>query len=297
MRFLSIDIGGTYTKLGIVDNTGKVFFFRRILTKTFFPTDDLSKFSALLKNYLIAEKIPTKNIQAIVVGLPCTLTTSRNRAVSCPNLKVIENLDLIAELNNEFAIPIFLERDTNLAILGECWKGAAKGYSNVVGVFVGTGLGCGLILNGRLYVGSHGVAAELGHIAVPGKKDVCACGNVGCVELYASGVALRRNIERDQDSCKRPAKLPKTIVNSLQEYLAWAIGTIVTIFDPEIVVLGGGMLRSGLFNFDLLKTHILRYTRKPEPAGSVQIKLSRLGDKAALVGGGRYALDKINTSI
>lgn len=292
--FLVVDIGGTHTRCGLVDHEGTVFFFHRVLSKDLFSRS-VEDFLNFLEQYLKQVNISKANLNAVVVGVPCTIDRDRMQILSCPNLRALEGKDFKVLVTEKFEVPVFIEKDTNLSILGEHWKGAAKGFRTVIGIFVGTGLGCGLIVDNKLFIGSHGVAAELGHIVVPGKYDQCPCGNQGCVELYTGGTAVAKAIEhcsaRHFGMDERLVAPKNEELKEIKELLAWVIGTVVNILDPDLVVIGGGVINAGWFDVIDLSCRALKYTRKPEPAKSLVVKCAILGDKAALVGGAKYAME------
>ena len=292
--FLVVDIGGTHTRCGLVNYNGVVRCFRRLSSRGLFLRG-LKDFFDLIEQYLKETNTSKRNLKAIIIGVPCTIDRARMRILSCPNLRTLEGEDLKTLVAEKFGVPVFIERDTNLSILGEHWKGAARGYRTVMGVFVGTGLGCGLIIDNKLFTGSHGVAAELGHITVPGRRDQCSCGNQGCVELYVGGTAIGKVIKHYSPQQFMADALLFTQkseeLEQIKELLAWAIGTGVNILDPELVVVGGGVIDAGWVDITDLFSRALQYTRKPEPAKSLMLKPAVLGDKAALVGGAQYAME------
>ncbi|MEM1673152.1 MAG: ROK family protein [Candidatus Bathyarchaeia archaeon] len=299
--FLAFDIGGTYFRYGIVTDTGIILYHNRLLTKTVFSQPYEKFLSSLVEECVHYAGAGT--IAAAVVGVPCTIDVARRRLLSCPNVQSLQGEPFVKKLESILCAPVLVERDVNLALLGEHWMGSARGYSTVAGVFVGTGLGCSLIINNRLFTGAHGVAAELGHIKIPGQSDPCACGDYGCLELYAAGIALGRAIESFSEGkvsyeeavvkATRGEEPWNMVARQIKEMLAWGVGTLITLIDPELVVLGGGVIDSNLFSIEELSQTIKKYVRKPEPANSIAIKLASLGDKAGLIGAAKFALERI----
>lgn len=292
---VGVDIGGTKIRVGLVDANANVSAFATFWSSEFKGSPNAPQnIAAAIRQHLVKSKIHVKDIKAIVLGLPATLDRDQKVILSCPNFKDLEGISFAEAVIDELSVPVILERDVNLAILGEYWKGAGQGFSDVVGVFVGTGLGCGIILNGRLFTGSHGAAAELGHIPVPGRHDLCGCGNKGCIELYAAGVALERTINQ----LPSPKPLITEIflhaangdpfwvamVNDFLEMLATAVATVINIVDPQLVIISGGITQMPSFPYDDLIAKIFDHVRKPEPARSLLFKKGLLGDLAAMIG-------------
>lgn len=294
---LAIDIGGTNIRVGLVTNHGDLINICYLSTKSALKENSPQLLIQSSWGLLKQVGCSKEKLMTIIIGVPCTLNKTRTTILSCPNIVKLQQLDIINAFQQEFRKPIYLERDTNLILLGEHWKGAAVGYSNVAGIFVGTGLGCALILNNQLYKGAHGVAAELGHLRYPGRADICGCGNIGCVELYAGGVALdsaaqKHGLSSTQDIFKQVAsgdKFWQSIFDAFLDALAWAISVLVNIIDPDIVVLGGGVIERGGLAVEEIRTRVVKYTRKPEPARSLVITKAMLGDRAALIGSVKYA--------
>lgn len=299
--FVAFDIGGTHFRYGLVTDTGEILYHGRILTKEVFNKNYKNLLKRIIEECI--DRTNADNISAAIVGVPCTINATRTHLLSCPNVPYLQGEAFLKELASMLCAPVLVERDVNLALLGEHWKGAARGYRTVAGVFVGTGLGCSLIINNNLFTGAHGVAAELGHIKIPGQSDLCACGDHGCLELYAAGIALRKAVESSSEGglsyeeaivrAKQGKEPWNTIARQIRETLAWGIGTLITLIDPEAVVVGGGVIGSNLFSIEELTQAVKKYVRKPEPAQSISIKPTSLGDMAGLIGAAKFALEHI----
>lgn len=292
---LGLDIGGTRIRLAFINKNGYVYNFKALKSRDFkkdSQTDE--RLASLVEQNVLQSDISWEQLDAIVLGLPATLDRRNKIVYSCPNFRDLEGEKVLKTFEARFPVPIVIENDVNLAIVGEHWLGAAQGYQDVLGIFVGTGLGCGIILNGRLHQGSHGVAAELGHIPVPEKDDVCGCGNRGCIELYAAGVALERALQEHQEAssdiqeiflrARNGDKFWQHTVRQFLTMLAIAIATAINIIDPQVVIIGGGIPQIPGFPFNELVEKVFSHTRKPEPARSLHIKRAVLGDLAGLIG-------------
>jgi allose kinase len=292
---VGVDIGGTNIRLGLLDKKGILHHFESFRSYDFKDNPQVDKALAeLVYQWILHKGIPWEHLVAVVLGLPATLDRQDGFVYSCPNFRNLEGKRIRTTFQNWLPIPIYVEKDTNLAILGEHHQGAARGYQDVLGVFIGTGLGCGIILGGSLHLGAHGVAAELGHIPVPNREEVCGCGNKGCIEIYASGGTLERALQARPDpesdiqkvflyAAKGDPFWRQTIDHFL-EMVAIAISAAVNLLDPQVVVIGGGVLQMEEFPFAELVKRVLTHVRKPEPARSLAVVKSVLGEYAGLVG-------------
>lgn len=296
---VGVDIGGTKIRLGLLNIQGDLQHLESLWSRDFKGLSNVDQALAeVVHQYIMRMGIPWEHLVGVVVGVPATLDRQEGFIYSCPNFRNLEGKRIRTTFQAYLPVPVWIERDTNLAVLGEHWKGAAQGYQDVLGVFVGTGLGCGIILNGRLHVGSHGVAAELGHIPVPSKDELCNCGNLGCIELYAAGVALERGLQESPDQESNISELFtrasqgdafwRLTLDRFIEMLSIAVATAVNILDPQIVVIGGGISCMKDFPFEELTRRVFAHTRKPEPARSLLIVRSALGDQAGLIGAARF---------
>ena len=190
---LGIDIGGSLTKVGLVYNDG------RILDKTIFKTEAEKDFNFFIKKLkaetdeLISKQIVAIEIIAIGVGAPNANPYS-GQIENPPNLKWGKATPIAKEIQNTFKLPVYIANDANAAALGELQYGIGKGLKNFVTLTLGTGLGSGIISDGKLLIGAHGVAGEIGHVNVDPYGRKCNCGLQGCLETYASVTGIKRTV-------------------------------------------------------------------------------------------------------
>nr|MBA3513089.1 ROK family protein [Pyrinomonadaceae bacterium] len=227
----------------------------------------------------------------------------------------LDGFRLAAALESELKWATILENDANAAAIGEMWQGAARGYSNIVCVTLGTGVGGGIILDGKLWRGVDGSAAEIGHLGVdPFGAIPCACGSRGCLEVYASATAIvRMTLEsrpRYPDSILHTSEdltsetvylaglegdeLALEVFRRMGVYLGVGLASLVNILNPEIIVIGGGLSNG----WELFERHMRQQVIErafPLPARSVKITRAECGDNAGLLGAACLAFAAAST--
>lgn len=292
---VAVDVGGTWLRIAAVGGTGQVRGLQRMPSRSLLGQPKPEAFVGELCGRLLTELGQSDDGEAagIVVGLPAVVDRNRGIALSSPNLRVLEGRPFKAYIESRLGLPVLVERDVNLALLGEHAFGAAKGYNYVVGIFIGTGLGCAIMHGGDLLVGAHGSAGELGHIPVRDEEgERCGCGLQGCIELYGSGAFLTRALQRlgrqvDLPEVFGAAERNASLQKVSEEFIrnaSLAITVAVTLLDPELVVLGGGVTEMKEFPFDRLVAAIRARLRPPVLPETVGFRRATLGDLAPLLG-------------
>jgi glucokinase len=310
MAIIGLDIGGTKI-LGAFFNEQGV-----IIDREKSPSKAKKGFDSFLSQvYKVIETILERadsKVKGIGIGFPGTI--DKNGAVIfAPNLPV-ENFDLAKHLEDKYDIPVYLGNDVNLGTYGE-YSELDMPHANVIGLFPGTGLGGGIVIDGELYIGQ-GSAGELGHIVVQKNGVLCSCGNKGCLESYASkkGIIkfmkkeikngretfLKKDIKKGilkssrlKEAYDKKDELTLEAMNRFEEYLGMGIGIIMNIFNPDLILIGGGI--SEAFGEDLLKElkeHIKAYAM-PGIFKNTEVKLSKLEDDAVVYGGYHLAKSKL----
>jgi glucokinase len=310
---IGVDLGGTKMAVGVVDSDQKVQYQGKE------PSTGLSEDRIVeeLAEELLEAKAARPNVLAAGLGIPATIDRERGLAIHAVNLTItdVPIRDLIQE---RLGLPVFVDNDANVAALAEHLYGAARGAQNVVMLTIGTGIGGGLILNGEVYRGSSGAAAELGHIVIVEDGLPCQgnCPNHGCVETYASGTALAREgkaaAEREPDSALGKAlaegpiagrtvtelalagdALATEVVSQAGRHLGAALCSLANIFDPDVFVIGGGVSAVGDLLLDPAREELR--TRALPPMNERPVKLAELGPDAGMIGAAamaRIELDK-----
>lgn len=306
--FVGADIGGTTVKIGV--------FCEKLLKKWEIPTRKESDGDLILKDIwqsiqkeVVALGYSPSHISAIGFGVPGPVIG--NSVVNkCVNLGWGVK-DLAQEMSNHCSLPIVVGNDANLAALGEVWKGAAEAYSSVVMVTLGTGVGGGIVMNGRILSGSAGSAGEIGHICVnPPEKKPCSCGLYGCLEQYASATGIvrlaeevlaqsdcesvLRSIEKITakdvlDAAKTGDALGYRVFEQMCDYLGKALASVGDVINPEAFVIGGGVSKSGDFLLPKIKENYVKYAF--HAVSNVEFKIAQLGNDAGIYGAVKLAMD------
>lgn len=249
---------------------------------------------------------PQPELAALGVAAPGPIDFERGVVVEVPNLPGWENLPVAARLSELLGCPAILENDANAAALGEFTAGAGKGTRNLVYLTVSTGIGGGLVLDGRLYRGSDGAAGELGHIPLVAGGPRCGCGAQGCLEALASGPAIARDAaelvaagrapilaelaagrsvtaEMVHEAAQRGEAGARTVIEQAGRHLGAGLVAFTNIFNPDIIVIGGGAAKIGALLLDPALGHL--YSAAMRPARDrVRVIPAALGDRAGALG-------------
>ncbi|WMS43572.1 ROK family protein [Acuticoccus sp. MNP-M23] len=275
---VAVDVGGTTTRVGAVTREGAGDMDR--FSSSRLGGEPLDSLAAI-----IHAAVPHgKTLIGAVVGLPVSFDAACIVALSSPNLAGFEGVAVAKELTKKLGVPVVVDRDTVLLATGEWISGAGAGAASMLGVFIGTGIGGAMLVAGVPYRGASGGAVEVGHLPIRDHGRRCICGNIDCLEAYASGHALEA-IARDAgvpvaDVFTHPAAAEgvATYVGALAHGLAAA----VNMLDPHVLLLGGGLHGRPGFPRDALAAAIRQHLRAPVPSTSVEIRHAILGSDAVL---------------
>ena len=308
MYNICLDIGGTKTLGAIFDSKENIIY--RLKKKTKSDGDSEGNVEnviiSVVDEMLKEAGIKKTQIHAISAGAPGVINQDTGIVLFSPNLPW-RNYDIRTPIQNKFGAPFYIGNDVNVGVLGEHAYGAAKGYDNVVGFFVGTGMGGGLILNGSLYTGNKFKAAEYGHMILDPEGPLCNCGQRGCLEAFSSkqgmSAYIRQQVSRGRESMMaeyvsdgvfRSKYLKKALaagdpvtleaVDRACHYLAVATGNLINTFSPDLVIYGGGVIEAvgDLFLEKILK-EVDRYCM-PSIRSTVSIQNAALGDDSVIYG-------------
>jgi glucokinase len=303
MRYLGLDIGGTFVKAGLIDEAGRVLESRRAAT----VIDDLNAFLSNLSE-LIREFQKTTVIDAIGLGIP-GLHNSRTRVIeTSPNIPCLDNVNLEQLVADQVQIRCVSENDANAAAYGEFSCGAGIGLQNMAHLTLGTGLGSGFVLNGKLFTGTSGYAPEFGHTVLRAKpygKDegrLCACGSRGCLEAFVSAKGI---VTTATEHGMSGSLTPETIFEAAVQgdvtaievfketghYLGIACANLINLLNPEMIVLGGGVMASEDLLLNAATAAAKRYAF-PSPFGDCRIERSKLWPNAGIIGAAMLARDR-----
>jgi glucokinase len=290
---IGVDLGGTNLVVGAMTADGA----NRFATHSVPTRADLGADGVVARIAEQIERVIADTCQAtgrtradflgVGIGSPGPLDRARGLVIFTPNLGW-RDFPLRDRVQDAVHLPATLDNDANCATLGEWWVGAAKGARNVVGLTIGTGIGGGLILDGRLYHGASDVAGELGHATIDANGRRCGCGNYGCLEAYASGPAIaerarealaggepsilpglvggdlaRLTAAHVYEAGHRGDELAIEVVRDTAKFLGIGVANLLNIFNPEVVVLAGGVTQAGDSLFEPLRAEVRRRAFKP----------------------------------
>lgn len=295
---LSLDIGGTNTRIGLVDEEYGLTDFEIVRTRELQTGGNtVDNFVAVLRNYLKTHGVGRK-IVAVSAGFPSTIDRERRIVLSTPNISGFNNIAIAERLEREFGIPAFIETDVNMLLLFDMMEHHIPEQGITCGIYFGTGLGNAVAIDGKLLVGKTGAATELGHIPVRGISGRCGCSNSSCIELIASGYHLQDLCEEKfadteiGDIFTKHGDTPEIL--QFIDDLSLAAATEINILDPDYIILGGGLTSMADFPFRQLEEDIYKYARKPFPAEELSYIYSRQGQENGVVGAGILGFRKLN---
>jgi glucokinase len=304
------DLGGTHLRTATVDQCGKIQ--HRFKQSTPRSDDPAEIVSALLRAVKECERqlVGTEaTISGVSVAVPGTVDFDEGVVLTAPNVPSLNDFGLGAALTRHLKWPAIIENDANAAAAGEMWQGAGRGYRHLICVTLGTGVGGGIILDGKLWRGADGSAGEIGHVAVDPFAGVpCSCGSSGCLEVYASATAIVRmareagpkypdsklqlgeglTSEKIYQAGLLGDELALEVLRRMGTYLGVGLATLVNLLNPEIIVIGGGVS----YGWDLFEKQMNQEVRErafPIPAESVKITRAECGDDAGLLGAAHLA--------
>jgi allose kinase len=282
-----IDMGGTSVRFGHLLNQQPVAMGLSLPTSELRESSTpLSWLAQQVKTYALEKKLRASKL---VIGVPFTPDKDRTTALSSPNIRNLEGAPIKAELQQHLGIEVILERDINLLLLGEWYAGAAKGAGDVLGMFVGTGIGGSFLQGGVPYRGASHCAIELGHIPIRAEGRRCVCGNIDCLEAYACGHTLITIAEEEKlavseifSASGSPSLTPKR--TAFVRDLAYGLATAINLFQPDVALMGGGIPEMKDFPKEEFKTIFLEHLRRPVPHRTITLRWASLGSEAALWG-------------
>ncbi|TVT38719.1 ROK family protein [Amycolatopsis rhizosphaerae] len=312
MRAIGLDVGGTSVRAAVVDEQGFVVDTARAGT----PSDENALEDAISG---VIDELRNRYDEVVAVGLAVAgfVASDRETVMFAPHL-AWRAAPVAERIAKRVGLPVTLEHDANAAALGEHRFGAARGARVAALVAIGTGIGAGLLLDGEIYRGAHGVAPELGHLTVVPGGRACPCGKYGCWERYCSGTALAataielmarqpgqstvlaRDMAEDPGAItgRRVARaardgdpVAQRAVAELAKWLGEGLALVADVFDPEIVVIGGGVSGSSTLFLDEAREHYAGAITGARHRPLARIRTAHLGDDAAMVGAAALALE------
>lgn len=312
---LAVDIGSARTMLALVEASGpEIVAHDRPNTEALFsgPQRPSAVLADAIRRFLREQRVRVDETMGVGIGVPGVVSRDGERVISCPNLRALDDAQLGPEASSELGIPVFVDNNTNLIALGEHTAGIGQGVNDMAVVSVGSGVGCGLILNGALYRGSDGAAAEIGHTIVVRNGRLCSCGARGCLEMYCSGKALALAAQ----SLFEPGELPspdtrfaearlvieqahaghqkagEALVEAFS-YLGLALANLVNLLNPRLIVLAGGTVFAWQEGVEIASEMVMSEAR-PEARANLQIVVSKLQNYAGVMGGAALVTTRLD---
>ena len=310
-KCIGIDVGGTSVKIGLFEIDGTLVDKWEVKTRK----EEQGKYiledvAASIKERLADKGIELSEIAGAGIGVPGPIMPDGYVEV-CVNLGWRDK-NPVKELHALLGVPVRAGNDANVAALGEMWQGGGKGYTDIVMVTLGTGVGGGVIIDEKIIAGKHGLGGEIGHIHIRDEEtEHCNYGGVGCVEQIASATGIAREARRKMAASDKPSALrefgehvtAKNVLDAAKagdelavdvmevvgHYLGLALSQLALTVDPEIFVIGGGVSKAGQFLIDVIDKHYDKYMviSKNRPI----IGLATLGNDAGIYGAARLILD------
>lgn len=316
---VGVDLGGTNIKSGVVTSEGEVLSFQSIPTEAEKGKQRiLDNIELGVRNACESADVELTELACVGIGSPGPLDLNRGMILATPNLP-LKNVHLKAIYERRLGVPVVIENDANAAGYGEAWIGAGRGANCMLMFTLGTGIGGAIVLNGELWHGTDGTGGELGHIVIEYDGELCGCGNRGCLEAYAAAPATVKRLTAALDRGERSAirallssgqpatteliytvakqgdQLCRRIIEETGMYLGVAFASYVNIFNPDIIVLHGGMTGAGKMLLDPIRAEIEQRAFEA-PAKRVKLIRSVLKGKAGVIGAAGCAFRALETS-
>jgi glucokinase len=305
---IGVDLGGSKMRVAVVDGNQQILHRSTEASRGRSEEEVL----ATLERELVEARSACPEVAAAGLGIPCTIDQRRGVAIASVNLPLVD-VPIRELMRERLGLPVFIDNDVNAAILAEHRFGAARGAENAVMIALGTGIGGGLILGGKVYRGTHGAGAELGHMVVEMDGPRCQgnCPNHGCIEAVASGTALGREgraaAERAPDSMLGRAlaeggelsgeavtdaalagdETAREVVALIGRRLGVAFSSLANIFEPEVIVVGGGVIAAGELLLEPAREEMR--SRALRPMNETRVAAAQLGDQAGMIGAATMA--------
>lgn len=304
---IGIDVGGTNVKLALVTSAGEIVYSNSIPTRAELGYEyTIDNIKQAIKNLLQETNVNPQEVEGIGFGFPGQVDYKSGIVRLAPNIPGWVDIPIAKMIEEEFHIPTRVDNDVRCAALGEFNFGAGKGCENLICITVGTGIGSGLIVNGKLVRGASNAAGEIGHIKLQMHEGpVCGCGDSGCLEAFASGPAIVAMAEdyikggksakfRElanpnitpyivSEAAKAGDPVAKRIFATIGEYIGIGLASAVNLLNPEKVIIGGGVAAAGCFLIEPLKETLKK--RAMKIAGeTVEIVPAQLGNRAGVIG-------------
>ncbi len=307
---IGVDLGGTNMRTALLSPDGLILDRHKVSTRAAEGWKQVV--ARLVENIVRYQKIAIGKgltVAAAGVGAPGVIQMDSGIVVKSPNFPDWNNLPLKEVLEKALNVPVFIENDANAAALGERWLGAGRDINSMILLTLGTGVGGGIVLNKQIWQGADGMAGEIGHMTLIPDGRQCGCGNTGCLEMYASargivqsyreavnssGIAMVAELSSEQiyQAARDGETVACKVMKDMGRMLGIGIASLINIFNPQMIVLGGGVKDAWQLFINATQEEVMRRAFKV-PAERTKIVPSLLGDDAGMVGAAAVALQKI----
>ena len=298
-----VDIGGTTIKMSLFEMTGqRVEEWEGPTNTSDHGSSILDDVAAVIEGRLVSDGISKEDVEGIGIGVPGPVVED-SVVVCCVNLGW-GRVDVAKELSEKTGLKVRVGNDANVAALGEMWQGGGKGYKNVIMITLGTGVGGGIIIDGKIINGSNGAGGEIGHVFVDeAEEEKCGCGKCGCLEQYASATGIVRLAKRAlaadgrdsalrsvenlsakavADAAKAGDALALEVLEKMGKILGTALANAACIVDPEVFVIGGGVSKAGTIITEVIRKYYIE--RAFQSCRNADFALAQLGNDAGVYG-------------
>jgi len=301
---IGIDLGGTNLKIALLDFKYNIVYKNVLNTKSFVKKESLSLAIINSINGIICNSsLNRKNILGVGLGLPGPIDIRRGLVHFFPNIPGWKEVGLQGILKQRLKLPVFLDNDANLMCLAEHKLGAGRGFKNVVCLTLGTGVGGGIIIDGKLYRGSNNASGEIGHMPINEKGPRCNCGGIACLETYIGNKRIIREAkklfkrlilpEELSSLAKKQNNKAKAFWSKVAEHLGIALAGVVNLLNPDCIVIGGGVAGAGSILFDKVRETITKRAMSVQ-AKHVKLFKARLGNDAGVIGAAMLVKERMS---
>ncbi len=308
---IGVDLGGTNVNSAVVDDDGRISHRAwRSVSGSRTAGEVVDRLVACVDTTM--DSCGRDRVAGVGVGTPGLIIADTGTVVYAPNVPEWVDLPLRSILHDRLRLPVTIENDANAAAIGEHWVGGAAGHANIVCITLGTGVGGAIIMNNEVWRGSNGAGGEIGHMTVVEHGRMCGCGAPGCLEAYASATALacqaRELLQNGQESiladrvggdldridaamiaeaARQGDELARAVMHRAATLLGTAVSSLTNLLNPELIVIGGGVIKAGDLIFEPVRAEVARRAYRWS-AGILRIVPAKLGDDAGIIGAARH---------
>lgn len=311
---IGIDLGGTYIKSAILDENFVVITERSDPTNASAgPAHVISAIKAIVCEMMHILQITDENVLCMGLGIPGLLDPKKGISIFSPNFPEWDNIHVVSEMNKSFNFPVFIDNDVRVNLYGEWYFGAGKGLENLVLVTIGTGLGSGIIVDGKVLYGTTSSIGEIGHMNMYREGRPCRCGSSGCLGRYVSAIGMVRtlieklkegrqsiiqtwvegelsriNAKMISDAYDLNDPLAIEVMHETGEILGFGLANVVNLFNPELIIIGGGVSAAGDRLLHTVQETIRHHALK-KSSNACNVVTAQLGGRAGMIGAAAYA--------